>query len=228
MPTFHPFRMALGLLLAVTLGACGADRSQATEPRTAPTVEVVATPAVEITPVASAPTAAATAVAAPLTPIAALELASPAFPAGGTIPTIYTCKGDNLSPPLVWTGSPEGVQSYALILDDPDAGGFVHWVIYDLPATASQLPEGVPGNSSLPDGSRQGANNYFGEAFMESNFNGIGYDGPCPPVPHQYAFMLYALDARLDLPPRATALELREALRGHVLDEALLTGRFPA
>jgi len=147
-------------------------------------------------------------------------LTSTAFSQGGEIPVKYTCKGEDLSPPLSWSGVPEGAKSLVLICDDPDAprGTFVHWVVYNIPSSASGLPEGVPAEPSLEDGTLQGTN-HFGK---------IGYGGPCPPPgpAHRYFFKLYALDTTLELPPGATKEQVLKAMEGHVLAETELVGTF--
>ena len=116
------------------------------------------------------------------------QMTTTAFSSGGTIPKNYTCDGPDLSPPLTWKDAPAGTQSFALIADDPDApaGTWVHWVVYNVPSTAKELPEGVQKTEKLPDGTLQGRN----------DFRKIGYGGPCPPPgkPHRYFFKLYALD----------------------------------
>lgn len=149
-----------------------------------------------------------------------MELTSPAFSEGGTIPRKYTCDGEDLSPPLVWRNVPQGTKSIALICDDPDApmGTWVHWVIYDIPPTASELPEGVPAVEALPDGSKQGIN----------DFRRIGYGGPCPPPgrPHRYFFRIYALDTVLGLEPGATKDALLRSMEGHILAQGQLMGRY--
>ena len=145
-------------------------------------------------------------------------LSSPAFEAGGGIPVRYTCDGKSLSPPLRWSHAPEGTRSFALICDDPDAVKvvgytFIHWVIFNVPASADSLGEGVPPKPGLADGSRQGKN----------STSRIGYIGPCPPQgDHRYFFRLYALDAVLDLEPGVSAEQLRKAMEGHVLARAEL------
>lgn len=152
----------------------------------------------------------------------AFNLSSPAFADGGTIPERHTADGADLSPPLIWSDPPAGTASFALILDDPDAppGVWVHWVLYDLPAEARELPEGVPPGGHLADGSRQGA------SWGVERFERVGYGGPSPPPgsPHRYVLQLIALDRRLDLPAGLTAHQLRRAIRGHVLGEARLHG----
>jgi Raf kinase inhibitor-like YbhB/YbcL family protein len=127
---------------------------------------------------------------------------------------------------------PEGTQSLALVVDDPDSQppGFAHWVLYNLPPTSTGLPEGVPAERTLPDGSLQGQNDFALFAEEGQTHPGgapicrVGYDGPCPPSAHRYVFRLYALDAVLDLPEEATMADLLAAMEGHVLGQAELTG----
>jgi hypothetical protein len=148
------------------------------------------------------------------------SLKSAAFAHGEDIPLRFTCDGPDVSPALSWTYPPSGTQSLALIMDDPDApvGIWVHWVLYDLPVTARELPEGVPKKDTLENGARQGRN----------DFRRIGYGGPCPPPgePHRYYFKLYALDAATRLKSGATKAELEKAIKGHVLAQAELMGRY--
>lgn len=150
----------------------------------------------------------------------ALQLTTSAFPAEGAIPKKFTCEGPDLSPPLSWSGAPPGTQSFALILEDPDApaGTWVHWVLYDLPANTKDLAEGVPKEAQLSNGARQGRN----------DFRKIGYGGPCPPPgkPHRYFFKLYALDKMLDLKAGASKVEAESAMKGHILAQAQLMGRY--
>ncbi|MFQ5801590.1 MAG: YbhB/YbcL family Raf kinase inhibitor-like protein [Candidatus Methylomirabilales bacterium] len=146
-----------------------------------------------------------------------MHLTSPAFKAGGMIPVAYTCDGPDVSPPLMWTGPPAGTQSFALIADDPDApiGTWVHWVAWNIPASADGLGENVPRTASLPNGTRQGT----------TDFRRIGYGGPCPPSgTHRYFFTLYALDSMLDLPSSTRKRDLERVIQGHVLAEATLMG----
>jgi hypothetical protein len=147
-------------------------------------------------------------------------LTSPAFSDGERIPDRYTCVGEDVSPPLRWEGVPEGTKSFALVVEDPDAPGgtFIHWVLYNLPATISELAEGVPRTERLASGALQGVN----------DFGVVGYRGPCPPpgAPHRYFFILRALDVELDLKPGATKAQLERASQGHVLAEAELMGKY--
>jgi Raf kinase inhibitor-like YbhB/YbcL family protein len=149
-----------------------------------------------------------------------LELKTTAFNAGGSIPSKYTCSGPDISPALSWTQSPPRTLSFALIVDDPDApaGTWVHWVVYNLPASARRLPEQVPPGESIASGGKQGLN----------DFPQNGYGGPCPPPgkPHRYFFRLYALDGLLD--PRAPIhrKDVDAAMKGHILAQAELMGTF--
>lgn len=148
-----------------------------------------------------------------------VDLTSSAFREGDMIPQKHGFNDENISPPLAWTKVPEGTQSIAVICDDPDAMGgiWVHWVIFNIPAAAEGLPEGVSREEELQDGSRQGIN----------DFKRIGYDGPAPPYGvHRYVFKVFALDTTLDLQDSATKKELLSAMAGHILGEGKLMGRF--
>jgi len=145
---------------------------------------------------------------------------SPAFASGAAIPKTYTCQGADISPALNWSGHPPQTASFALVLDDPDApvGTWVHWVIWNIPASAHELAENVAKHDRLDSGALQG-NNDFGK---------IGYNGPCPPPgkTHRYFFRLYALDVKLTLPPGATRKELDAAMMWHILGQAAYMGTF--
>jgi Raf kinase inhibitor-like YbhB/YbcL family protein len=142
------------------------------------------------------------------------------FEPGGNIPKKYTCDGADIAPEFDWTDPPPGTASLALIADDPDApvGNWNHWVLFDIPATARHLHEGLQKTEQLADGSRQGRN----------DFKRIGYGGPCPPPgkPHRYYFRLYALDARLALPAGSTKAEVESAMKGHILAQAEVMGKY--
>jgi len=152
-----------------------------------------------------------------------LTLTSPAFENEGEIPTKYTCNGEDISPPLQWSGVPEGTQSLALIVDDPDAPDplfpvmtWVHWVLYNIPPTASELPEGVSA-SELPPGTLEGLNDW----------KRTGYGGPCPPRGrHRYFFKLYALDRMLPGLDKPSKKKLETAMKGQVLEETALIGTY--
>ena len=148
-----------------------------------------------------------------------ITVSTEAFREGGDIPAEYTCDGRDVSPSLSWKGIPENTKSIALIMDDPDApmGTFVHWVLFNIPAGTQKLPEGMLGNQTLGDGSRQGM----------TDFGRVGYGGPCPPRgTHRYYFKVYALDAMPDLPPGATKKHLENAMKGHILATGELMGKY--
>lgn len=135
------------------------------------------------------------------------------------IPRRYACDGEDISPPLAWTGIPEGTKTIALIGDDPDApiGTWVHWVLFNLPADVKELAEAVPPDKELSSGAKQGKN----------DFRRIGYGGPCPPGgTHRYFFKLYALDSVLDLAAGVSKADLLKAMQGHVLAEGQLMGKY--
>lgn len=147
-------------------------------------------------------------------------LSSTAFESGATIPARFTCDGEDISPPLRWTGAPGGTTAYALIVDDPDAprGDFIHWVLYNLPGTASDLPENLPKVENLDDGAMQGRN----------GFNRMGFGGPCPPPgpAHRYQFTLYALRSDVEMPAGATASELESAMRNLILEQTQMIATY--
>jgi Raf kinase inhibitor-like YbhB/YbcL family protein len=150
-----------------------------------------------------------------------LKLTSASFEADADTPVKYSCDGANVSPALAWTDPPAATQSFALIMDDPDvpAKTVVHWLIYDIPAGTRSLPEGVPTKKKLADGSSQGQNTR----------KKAGYTGPCPEKggpAHHYFFKLYALDAKTGLKPNARKEELETAMKGHILAQAQVIGRF--
>jgi Raf kinase inhibitor-like YbhB/YbcL family protein len=151
-----------------------------------------------------------------------LSLTSTAFTEGGPIPVKHTCDGADLSPPLVWSGVPQGTAALALVADDPDAPArtWVHWVLYDVPAAFTGLPENVSKVAAPKelDGAVQGRN----------DSHALGYGGPCPPPgpAHRYFFKLYALAAPLGLKPGASKQEVERAMGGHVLATAQLMGRY--
>jgi len=149
-----------------------------------------------------------------------LVLTSSAFRDGETVPVRHTCDGEDLSPLLAWTGVPVETRTFALTCDDPDAprGTWVHWLIWNLPADAVELRQGVPPRPELPSGARQGLN----------DGGDLGYSGPCPPPgkPHRYFFRLYALDTALNLPPGVNRSDLEAAMLGHVLAQGTVMGTY--
>lgn len=149
----------------------------------------------------------------------AMNLTSSAFTEGTMIPRKYTCDAEDTSPDLKWSGVPKGTQSLALICDDPDApvGTWVHWVLFNIPADVTALPAGIPAEATLENGARQGKN----------DFRKLGYGGPCPPGgTHRYYFKLYALDTRLDLASGSSKAQLLAAMKGHILAEGQLMGKY--
>lgn len=152
-----------------------------------------------------------------------LALTSTAFQHGGAIPSLYTCDGRDIAPPLAWTRVPTTAKSLSLIVDDPDAPDpdkpkltWVHWVLYDMPPSASGLPEGAT-SRDLPQGTLEGQNDW----------HRTGYGGPCPPIGrHRYFHKLYALDAVLPDLRVPTKRDLEAAMEGHVLERAELMGTY--
>jgi Raf kinase inhibitor-like YbhB/YbcL family protein len=153
----------------------------------------------------------------------ALVLTSPAFEHKDRIPRNYTCEGRDVSMPLAWDGVPEGTQSLALIIDDPDAPDpaapqrtWVHWVLYNIPMTATELEEGVDPRD-LPGSTQRGRNDW----------GRTGYGGPCPPIGrHRYFHKLYALDTVLPDLHEPTKAQLEDAMHGHILEHAELIGTY--
>jgi Raf kinase inhibitor-like YbhB/YbcL family protein len=146
--------------------------------------------------------------------IMSIQITSTAFNEGDKIPRIYTCDDRNVSPPLAWTGVPTGTVSLVLIMDDPDAplGTWVHWVLYNLTAETTSLKLGVTG---------------LGMDGM-NDFGKLGYGGPCPPrgSNHRYFIKIYALDTKLDLKSGATKAQVEAAMRGHILTQGQLMGKY--
>ena len=149
-----------------------------------------------------------------------MTLTSPAIAPGAAIPADFACSGGDRSPELAWRGAPKAAVTFALIVDDPDAPGgtFFHWVAYNIPASRTSLPAGIPDSAEIPDGGKQGMN----------SFGHLGYNGPCPPPgkTHHYRFHLYALDSELNIGDKADAPAIQSAIKGHVLADAELTGTF--
>jgi len=150
-----------------------------------------------------------------------LELTSEAFTNGQSIPAKYSCTGRNISPALAWNEPPAGTQSFALIVDDPDApmGTWVHWVLFNIPADTRKLQEDLPitGKNIDPNAI------YVGE----NSSGNTGYDGPCPPSgTHRYYFKLYALDTTISLLTGATNAQVLKEMQGHILAQGELMGTF--
>jgi Raf kinase inhibitor-like YbhB/YbcL family protein len=141
-------------------------------------------------------------------------LSSAAFAAGAAIPRRYSCDGPDVSPPLAWTGAPTATAAFLLVVDDPDAKGFIHWVVADLPADTTSLGEGASGHLAPAVEGRNG-------------FGKVGWGGPCPPSgTHHYRFTLTALSAPLGLAAGMTAAQARAAAKGKTLGETILTGTY--
>jgi Raf kinase inhibitor-like YbhB/YbcL family protein len=153
----------------------------------------------------------------------ALKITSPAFEDNAAIPAKYTCEGDDLSPPLSWSGVPDGTKSLVLIVDDPDAPDpaapqrvWVHWVLYNLPPGTEGLAENA-NKLGLPAGTKAGLNDW----------KRADYGGPCPPIGrHRYFHKLYALDTVLSGLDKPTKGEVEGAMKGHVLGEAQIIGTY--
>jgi Raf kinase inhibitor-like YbhB/YbcL family protein len=156
-----------------------------------------------------------------------LQVTSSAFAQGKVIPKKYTGEGEDVSPPLAWSGAPEGTKEFALVCDDPDAPQtepWVHWVIYKIPAGAKELPEGVERKPrpKEPAGALQGQNSW-------ADGRNIGYRGPMPPPGHgvhHYYFKLYALDAELAVEPGLDKKAILDAIRNHILADGTLMGTY--
>lgn len=152
-----------------------------------------------------------------------MQLTSPSFSHMGAIPTKYTCEGADTSPPLAWSGVPPSAKSLVLIVDDPDAPDpkaprmtWVHWVVYNLPPSTTELPESASGKS-LPKGAQEGVNDW----------KKVAYGGPCPPIGrHRYFFKLFAVDSLLADLARPSKADVEKALRGHVVGTAELVGTY--
>jgi Raf kinase inhibitor-like YbhB/YbcL family protein len=156
---------------------------------------------------------------------ARLTVTSSAFENDGWMPACCTCDEENVSPDLAWDGAPEGTRSFVVWMEDRDVPApalrlftWVHWLVYDIPADVTSLPEALPREAVVDSGAKQGV----------TSFRRPGYGGPCPPIgTHRYYFMVYALDTVLGLEPgKASSGAMRRAMEGHVLAEGLLVGRY--
>ncbi len=204
------------VIMSMALTACGGGTSEEvapTEPPPSEPIEVEATeaPMEQAEPIAEEPEEIVEAVS--------FELTSPHFQDGDSIPSAFSCDGQDVSPELNWEGTPPDTASLALILDDPDAPGgtWDHWVVFNIPADRTGLSDGIEPRERLEDGSVHGFNSW----------GQLGYGGPCPPDgTHRYMFQLYALDMMLDLPVGASKAELLQAIEGHILGEVVLMGTY--
>ena len=221
-----------GALAAWALAGCSsAETPPPPEPLAATSGQEVATPTE--TPEASETSMQATSEGT------ALALQLDAFEDGGAIPDRYTCSGENASPPLSWSGVPAEAQSLALVFYDADAGsdlgagtdlGFIHWLIYDIPATTAGLPADATRDAQALSGGIETPNDFVGAVGTTfpggAAIRGEGYDGPCPPEEHTYVFRLLALDEPLGLPTGTSPQSVLDALEGHVLASADWTGTY--
>ncbi|MHB8777444.1 MAG: YbhB/YbcL family Raf kinase inhibitor-like protein [Anaerolineales bacterium] len=192
--------------LAISVAACTAPPAQDIPP----TETIIINPQTETETIITQPTEEV---------VMSFEITSPAFANAEAIPADYSCKGRNISPALIWSEPPAATQSFALIMDDPDApmGTWVHWVLFNIPASTRDLKESTSTDPQLSDGSLQG----------KTSAGSNGYHGPCPPSGiHRYFFKLYALDTMLDLSSAADKKDLLAAMEGHILANAELTGTF--
>jgi Raf kinase inhibitor-like YbhB/YbcL family protein len=215
-------RFVASLVAVLALAGCATTTTPASASLPPASAAVSPTPSTAASPVgiSTAPTASTAPTVAPATPsptpVPPFRLTSAVFAEGGSIPRAYTCDGTDVSPALAWTGVPDGTKALVLVVEDPDAGGFAHWLVLDMDPGRSKLGRGAgtPASSSL----LQGIN----------DFGRIGWNGPCPPSgEHRYRFTLYALVAPLGLDGDPGAGRVRSALAGaHVLGHAVLLGRY--
>src|SRR5215472_8356900 len=151
---------------------------------------------------------------------AQMNLTSSAIAPGSAIADDYACAGADRSPALTWNHAPQATKTFALVVEDPDAPGgtFIHWVAYNIPASATSLPAGVSQSEEISGGGKNGIN----------SFNHVGYNGPCPPPgkTHHYRFRLYALDSTIAPGDKADADAVESAMKGHVVATAELVGTF--
>ena len=213
----NQFVMILGSLLLIAAIISGCQSEPASKPINIepPTMPLEATKEVE------QPVIEPTESPEPIQSEKEFILTSEVFLEGEPIPSQYACNGDDISPPLAWSGAPNNTNAFVLIMDDPDApvGIWVHWVLFNIPGNATVIDVGLPADAELPDGSQQGTNSW----------GRVGYGGPCPPSGvHRYVFKLYALDAPLALDERATKEEVLAAMEGHILMETELMGTYSA
>jgi len=202
-------RLFAGLMILILLAACAAESTPTLVPTSTPEEPPQVAPTEEQPVETEDPTVEDT----------EFRLTSSAFQQGEPIPQAHSCDGDDTSPRLTWTNPPAGVQSFALIFDDPDAPGgtWVHWVLFNLPAETRSLPASVASDPTLASGGVHGSNSW----------NTIGYGGPCPPGgENRYFFKLYALDSTIDLEAYATKEQLLEAMEDHIVAEAELMGTY--
>jgi len=208
------YAICLGILL---LAACAV--APTTEPTEAPTVNEVPTEVTE-TPAPTPEPTPTEALPEPTEPPLPFELISTAFEQGEPIPAKYSCDGEDISPSLAWGDPPQGTQSLALIMDDPDApvGTWDHWIVFNIPADIRELPEAMPAGTKFGD---------VAVTFGKNSWNRSDYGGPCPPGgTHRYFFKLYALDTTLPSDETMNKKQVLAAMDGHILAETELMGTF--
>lgn len=224
---------AVLLLAAAALAGCSDDGVAPTQaPTTTGTVATTNAPPTTTAPAATAPPATTEPVEAEF------GMTSPAFQDGGDIPIAFTCEGANDSPELAWTGVPGGTTSLALAVVDPDGGDWIHWIAWNIPPDSTGMAMNVAAGG-LPDGTRQGANDFAdvleaGDLFPGGGEIRIeGWDGPCPgPQPHRYFFTLYALTGTIDLPTGTPGIDILDAIEaaradGSLIASTTILGMFP-
>jgi len=210
--------LLISISATVAIVACAGGQTAPTPTAVASQAPPTAAPTPPVTPTAApqatatpAPEATPSPTPVPATPDVPFTLMSDVFVDGGPIPVEYTCDGPDVQLPLSWTGTPAGTVELALVMDDPDAGGFVHWVAHAIPADATALPD------PLPPEVQEGQN----------DFGGTGYAGPCPPPGvHHYVLTLYALSVPLDVATPASAADVRAAATDATIATAVLTGTY--
>jgi Raf kinase inhibitor-like YbhB/YbcL family protein len=211
------------LILVLMTASCANKSTPSPTPgptSTSPAVEESAiSPATPAEPTIAPPTEMVSLEESPEAKGMPFTLSSTEFFHESAIPAKFSCDGENISPPLEWGDPPQGTESFVLVSDDPDAprGTWVHWLLYNIPADVRALPEAIPPEGELSDGSQHG----------ENSFGRLDYGGPCPPSgTHRYFFKLYALDVILDLEPGANKETLLQAMEGHILAEVALMGTY--
>jgi Raf kinase inhibitor-like YbhB/YbcL family protein len=210
------------IILVVMLAACSTPAPAPTpipQPTALPTVLPTATPQPTAIP---QPTATPAPTLAPNVVLATLNVTSSTFEAGGSIPTEYSCDGTNISPAIRWGAVPTGTVSFALIMEDADYDNYTHWVLFNIPANRTEIAADVPDGEQLD-----------GIGFHAQNaFSSPGYNGPCPDPKdtHTYTFTLYALNTMLPLTPDpfspVSKGMVRDAMKGHILGEGILSGTY--
>jgi hypothetical protein len=200
---------------AILLAGCSSTSPSSTTATNTPSAPAATAPATTNPTASPLAVSSESPVTTPTTTPAPFALSSPSFRDGGSIPTKFSCDGAGVSPEVAWAGAPTGTRALAFTVLDPDAGDFVHWLVFDVPgASSGSLPENVGTGSGAPPQGR----NSRGDR---------GYTGPCPPSGrHHYVFTLYALDAPTGLTGTPSRSQIEAAIKGHVLAKTVLTGTY--